>query len=157
MMQNKLLNFWHSLQAREKRILKFTSIIFPITLLFCYLLHMSEAIDSKKRNLLVAESTFNYVYDKANNFQKFSLVQEAISKFPASNNFIFSESQRFKLTDFQLGEEQGFPFISFKDKSATNYSQFLESLTRHPAITIQHLKITPTENFYLIVVRLELM
>ena len=123
-------------------------IFLPLTLIIIYLLNISEQISASKATLGVAKSNFNYVYDKALNFQQFTLAQEAKSKFPEMADFVSSESQRFGLAEFQLGQEGERIFISFIDKSIANYSEFLQSLDSHPSISINLLTIIPHTNSY---------
>ncbi len=69
------------------------------------------------------------------------------SCFAEKKDFIFSESKRYPLIDFQLGEEEGSIVIAFKSESVVNYAQFLESLANHPEIEIISLSITPNLEF----------
>ena len=84
------------------------------------------------------------------NYQKYSLAQNALSEYPEESDFIFAESKLYPLIDFQLGEEEGAMFVSFKSKSVVNYSQFFESLVNHPGIKIVSVSITPYQGFYLV-------
>ena len=155
MQNNKVIIYWSSLEASDKRIIKIAFIILPLILMLIHSINISKKILASKASLAVAERNFNYVYDKALNFQEFTLAQEAKSRFPEINDFIFSESQRFKLVQFQLGQEGDRAFISFEGKSIPNYSEFLESLESHPSISIKFLSIIPQNNLYQVKVYFE--
>tara|TARA_B110000438_G_scaffold63467_1_gene63957 strand:+ start:11668 stop:12141 length:474 start_codon:yes stop_codon:yes gene_type:complete len=146
MIQNKILNFWDSLPTKEKRIIKTASLFLTIILSSFYLVSISEAISDKKRSLAIAESNFFYTFEKAKNFEQFLMAQQAISQLPELSEFVFSESKRFQLIDFQLGEEDGVSYIAFKDKSAINYSKFIESIVHHPEINITKVNILPRDS-----------
>ena len=103
----KLLDFWGSFQTNEKRMIKTLLFLLPLIVVFIYLGDISNKISAKKLNLEVAKANFDYVYDKALNFQKYSLAQKALFDYPEKRDFIFSESKRYPLIDFQLGEEEG--------------------------------------------------
>jgi len=148
MMQNKFLTAWNSLQARQKKIIKIVCLVLPIFFAVIYLINIHEKISFKKRSLDIAEENFTYVLEKAQNFQEFSLAKESLSRFPEKNDFIFSESTRFNLIDFQLGSEEKIPFMSFKNDSVVNFSKFLESLIRHPEIVISRITILPSNGSY---------
>ena len=148
MMQSKLLDFWGSLQTNEKRMIKIILFLLPIIITSIYLVAISKKISSKKLNLEIVKSSHDYVYNKALNFQKYALAQKALSEYPEKSDFILSESLRYPLIDFQLGEEEGGMFVAFKGKSVINYSQFLESLANHPEITIVSLSITPNQELH---------
>ena len=148
MMQNKLLIAWNSLQAQQQKIIKIICVVVPILFTIIYLVNIYEKISIKKRTLAIAEDNFTYVLEKAQNFQAFSLAKESLSRFPEKNDFIFSESTRFNLINFQLGSEEKMPFISFKNDSVTNFSKFLESLTQHPEINISRIIIVPIKSSY---------
>ena len=143
----KLLDFWGSFQANEKRMIKILLFLLPLIVIFIYLGDISSKISAKKLNLETAKANFDYVYDKALNFQKYSLAQKAMFDYPKKKDFIFSESKRYPLIDFQSGEEEGIMFIAFKSESVVNYAQFLESLVNHPEIEIISLSITPNSEF----------
>ena len=147
MINMKLLDFWGSFQTNEKRMIKILLFLLPLIVVFIYLGDISNKISAKKLNLEVAKANFDYVYDKALNFQKYSLAQKALFDYPEKKDFIFSESKRYPLIDFQSGEEEGIMFIAFKSESVVNYAQFLESLVNHPEIKIISLSITPTSEF----------
>ena len=147
MINMKLLDFWGSFQTNEKRMIKILLFLLPLIVVFIYLGDISNKISAKKLNLEVAKANFDYVYDKALNFQKYSLAQKALFDYPEKIDFIFSESKRYPLIDFQLGEEEGIMFIAFKSESVVNYAQFLESLVNHPEIEIISLSITPNSEF----------
>ena len=147
MINMKLLDFWGSFQTNEKRMIKTLLFLLPLIVVFIYLGDISNKISAKKLNLEVAKANFDYVYDKALNFQKYSLAQKALFDYPKKRDFIFSESKRYPLIDFQLGEEEGIMFIAFKSESVVNYAQFLESLVNHPEIEIISLSITPNSEF----------
>jgi hypothetical protein len=148
MIQSKLLDFWESLQTNEKRMLKIILLLLPSIIASIYLVDISKKISSKKLNLVIAKTNHDYVYNKALNFQKYALAQKALSEYPEKNDFILSESLRYLLIDFQLGEEEGGMFVAFKSKSVVNYSQFFESLANHPEITIVSLSITPNQELH---------
>jgi hypothetical protein len=143
----KLLDFWRSFQTNEKRMIKIPLLLLPLIVIFFYLGDISNKISAKKLNLEIAKANFYYVYDKALNFQKYSLAQKALFDYPEKKDFIFSESKRYPLINFQLGEEEGIMFIAFKSESVVNYAQFFESLVNHPEIEIISLSITPSPEF----------
>ncbi|MDB4183771.1 hypothetical protein N9753_02245 [Gammaproteobacteria bacterium] len=143
----KLLDFWGSFQTNEKRMIKILLFLLPLIVVFMYLGDISNKISAKKLNLEVAKADFDYVYDKALNFQKYSLAQKALLDYPEKKDFIFSESKLYPLIDFQLSEEEGIMFIAFKSASVVNYTQFLESLVNHPEIEITSLSIIPNSEF----------
>ena len=101
----KLLDFWGSFQANEKRMIKILLFLLPLIVIFIYLGDISSKISAKKLDLETAKANFDYVYDKALNFQKYSLAQKALFDYPEKIDFIFSESKRYPLIDFQSGEE----------------------------------------------------
>mgnify|MGYP006074467337 FL=1 len=142
MNQTKFLQLWASLQEREKKLITIVLAFIVIILMTSYLLNISSKISLNKRSLAVAQDNFMYVHDQANNYQQYWLAQEVFAQFPAASDFILSESQRFLLQDFQLGEEGDRVFFVFKAQSALHYSLFLESLGLHPSITISHLEVT---------------
>lgn len=145
MIQSKLLDFWRSLHTNEKRIIKIILFSFPLIIVSIYLGEISKKISVKRLSLVVAQNNFDYVYDKALNFQQYSLAQKALSEYPQKRDFIFSESKRYPLIDFQLGEEAGIMFVAFQTESAVKYTQFFESLANHPEIEIVTISITPTQ------------
>jgi len=147
MINMKLLDFWGSFQTNEKRMIKILLFLLPLIVIFIYLGDISNKISAKKLNLEIAKANFEYVYDKALNFQKYSLAQKAFYDYPEKRDFIFSESKRYSLIDFQLGEEEGSIVIAFKSESVVNYAQFFESLVNHPEIKIISLSITPNSEF----------
>ena len=148
MIQSKLLDFWRSLHTNEKRIIKIILFSFPLIIVSIYLGEISKKISVKRLSLVVAQNNFDYVYDKALNFQQYSLAQKALSEYPQKRDFIFSESKRYPLIDFQLGEEAGIMFVAFRTESAVKYTQFFESLANHPEIEIVTISITPTQKFH---------
>ncbi|MDB9813692.1 hypothetical protein OAC45_04420 [Gammaproteobacteria bacterium] len=148
MIQSKLLDFWRSLHTNEKRIIKIILFSFPLIIVSIYLGEISKKISVKRLSLVVAQNNFDYVYDKALNFQQYSLAQKALSEYPQKRDFIFSESKRYPLIDFQLGEEAGIMFVAFQTESAVKYTQFFESLANHPEIEIVTISITPTQKFH---------
>ena len=148
MIKIKLLDFWGSLQTNEKKIIKIALFLLPLIMISIYLGDISKKISAKKLNLEIAKTNFEYVYDKALNYQKYTLAQNALSEYPEINDFIFAESKLYPLIEFQLGEEEGAMFVSFKSKSAVNYSQFFESLVNHPGIKIVSVSITPYQELY---------
>ena len=145
MIQSKLLDFWRSLHTNEKRIIKIILFSFPLIIVSIHLGEISKKISVKRLSLVVAQNNFEYVYDKALNFQQYSLAQKALSEYPQKRDFIFSESKRYPLIDFQLGEEAGIMFVAFQTESAVKYTQFFESLANHPEIEIVTISITPTQ------------
>ena len=147
MINMKLLDFWGSFQTNEKRMIKILLFILPLIVIFIYLGDISNKISAKKLNLEIAKANFDYVYDQALNFQKYSSAQKALFEHPEKRDFIVSESKRYPLTDFQLGEEEGSIVIAFKSESVVNYAQFFESLVNHPEIKIISLSITPNSEF----------
>tara|TARA_B100000768_G_scaffold65603_1_gene63078 strand:- start:2069 stop:2542 length:474 start_codon:yes stop_codon:yes gene_type:complete len=148
MMQNKLLIAWNSLQAKQQKSIKILFLLALILFTVIYLVNIYEKISINKRTLVIAKDNFTYVFERAQNFQTFSLAKESLSRFPEKNDFIFSESTRFKLIDFQLGSEEKIPFISFTNDSVTHFSKFLESLMQHPEINISRIKIVPIKSSY---------
>ena len=85
----KLLDFWGSFQTNEKRMIKILLFLLPLIVVFIYLGDISNKISAKKLNLEVAKANFDYVYDKALNFQKYSLAQKALFDYPEKKDFIF--------------------------------------------------------------------
>ena len=148
MIQSKLLESWSSLQANEKRVIQIILLAVPLIIISIYFVNITNKISAKKLNLTVAKNNFDYVYDKALNFQQYSLAQKALSEYPQKRDFIFSESKRYPLIDFQLGEEAGIMFVAFQTESAVKYTQFFESLANHPEIEIVTISITPTQKFH---------
>ena len=142
MYQIKLSKFWASFQEREKKLLSIALASILIIIVASYLLSISSKISVNKRSLALAQDNFMYVHDQANNFQQYWQAQEAVVQFPVASDFILSESQRFLLQDFQLGEEGDRVFFVFKAQSALHYSLFLEALGLHPSITISQLEVT---------------
>tara|TARA_B100000787_G_C16178457_1_gene290368 strand:+ start:637 stop:1104 length:468 start_codon:yes stop_codon:yes gene_type:complete len=143
MMQNNILKLWASLKDREKRAsLILLSGLITIFIL-SYLINISATISSQKLNLSSAKNNFQYVNSKALNFQQYVLSQKALSKYPEKTDFLFSESERFKLNDFQVDSEELISFISFSSESVINYSEFLESIAQHPDITMSNIVIIP--------------
>ena len=90
MIQSKLLDFWRSLHTNEKRIIKIILFSFPLIIVSIYLGEISKKISVKRLSLVVAQNNFDYVYDKALNFQQYSLAQKALSEYPQKRDFIFS-------------------------------------------------------------------
>ena len=150
MIKIKLLDFWGSLQTNEKKIIKIALFLLPFIMISIYLGDISKKISAKKLNLEITKTNFEYVYDKALNYQKYLLAQNALSEYPEKSDFIFAESKLYPLIDFQVGEEEGVMFVSFKSNSAVNYSQFFESLANHPEIKIASISITPYQEVYLV-------
>jgi hypothetical protein len=143
MIQSKLLESWGSLQANEKKMIQIILLAVPLIIISIYFVNITNKISAKKLNLAVAQNNFDYVYNKALNFQQHSLAQKALSEYSEKSDFIISVSKRYSLINFQLGEEAGVMFVAFQAESALNYAQFFESLVSHPEIAIVSLSITP--------------
>jgi len=143
MMQNNILKFWTSLKDQERRaaLILLSSLI--TIFILSYLINISATISAQKLNLSSAKNNFQYVSSKALNFQQYALSQKALSNYPEKTNFLFSESERFKLNDFQVDSEEFISFISFGSESVINYSKFLESIAQHPDITISKIEVIP--------------
>ena len=136
-MQNNILQLWSALKAYERKTLLIAVTTILIIIGLSYILNISESISIKKRALTIAKSNFTYVHDKAKNFEQFLSAQQALRDFSSVPEFILAKSKGIEILDFQLGEEGDRTFISFKAKSALNYSEFLESLSLHPAISLE--------------------
>jgi len=145
-MQNNILQLWSALNAYKRKALLIAVTTILIIIGLSYLLNISESISTKKRALTIAQSNFTYVHDKAKNFEKFLSAQQALTNFPSVREFILAKSKSIEILDFQLGEEGDRIFITFKAKSALNYSEFLESLSLHPAISLEALEVVFEDN-----------
>ena len=145
-MQNNILQLWSALKAYERKTLLIAVTTILIIIGLSYILNISESISIKKRALTIAKSNFTYVHDKAKNFEQFLSAQQALRDFSSVPEFILAKSKSIEILDFQLGEEGDRTFISFKAKSALNYSEFLESLSLHPAISLEALEVVFEDN-----------
>ena len=81
MIQSKLLESWSSLQANEKRVIQIILLAVPLIIISIYFVNITNKISAKKLNLTVAKNNFDYVYNKALDFQKLSLAQKALSEY----------------------------------------------------------------------------
>ena len=145
---NKLLILFRSLESREKLLLKIIFVLLPLLLLGTYYLQLSGSIDQNKRNAAVAKTNFEYVQNKALNFQAYAESQEALLSFPESNSFMINESQKFKFSDFRLTEESGNNTFYFTSASVEKISRFVETISAHPTISIISIALSPSENSY---------
>jgi len=125
MINMKLLDFWGSFQTNEKRMIKILLFLLPLIVVFIYLADISNKISAKKLNLEVAKANFDYVYDKALNFQKYSLAQKAVFDYPEKKDFIFSESKRYPLIDFQFPIQSSSKLKPFFNRHLSAYEIFI--------------------------------
>ena len=147
-MQNKILSFWGSLQAREKFLLQLILVAAPLFLLSLYFFQLSNSINQTKRTLDIAEKNFDYVNTKANNFLLFSQVQQALGEHLKPNDLLIRESQKFNLTNFRLAGKNGRNLFYFNDASLANVSKFLEKILNHPSLLIISISMTPSLSTY---------
>ena len=89
MIPNKLLNYWNSLQPREKSLLKIAAILIVTVLLGLHAYKSILLIDYKNRELEIAKNNFQYVFDKASNSSKYIKSQNSFNSFLLIDNFFF--------------------------------------------------------------------
>ena len=99
---NKLLILFRSLESREQTLLKIIFLLVPLLFFGTYYLQLSESTKNNTRNASLAKSNFEYVQNKALNFQAYAESQDALLRFPEANSFMINESQKFKFTDFRV-------------------------------------------------------
>ena len=147
---NKLLILFRSLESREQIVVKnYFCMYWSRSCCFgTYYLQLSGSIDQNKRNAAVAKTNFEYVQNKALNFQAYAESQEALLRFPEPNSFMINESQKFKFTDFRLTEESGNNTFYFTSASVEKISRFVETISAHPTISIVSISLAPSDNSY---------
>ena len=144
----KLLNFWTSLQSRERLLLKIVGILITISFFISYVFQSAVTVNQSNANLEAAKKDFEYVYDKANNFLIYSKSQNALHEFTTSNEFLLSEAKAHNLSTFRLVEENGQNILLFSDPSIENVTRFLHRTISHPSISITSILIEPSSRNY---------
>tara|TARA_B110000003_G_scaffold60468_1_gene60625 strand:- start:133 stop:624 length:492 start_codon:yes stop_codon:yes gene_type:complete len=145
---NKLLILFRSLESREQTLLKIIFMLVPLLFFGTYYLQLSESTKNNTRNASLAKSNFEYVQNKALNFQAYAESQEALLRFPEPNSFMINESQKFKFTDFRVTEESGDNIFYLTSASVASISKFVETISSHPAISIVSISLAPSDNSY---------
>jgi type II secretory pathway component PulM len=139
----KLLNFWTSLQTRERLLLKIVGILIIISFSISYVFQSAVTVNQSNDNLEAVKKDFEYVYNKANNFLIYSKSQNTLNEFTTSNEFLLSEAKIFNLLTFRLVEEDGQNILLFSDSSIENVTRFLQSVISNPSISIASVLIEP--------------
>ena len=148
MLARNLHNFWNKFQPREQKL--FVVLIFISFLgIFSFIAFTNLAKVSMYQNILRSEKeNFNYVYEKANNFYKFSELQNEISLSKNTNEYISNLSRRFEVNDMQFSQEGGKEIFFFSVNNVDNAIKLLNTASQHPKISIKIVEIIPEPNSY---------
>ena len=148
MIPNKLLNYWKSLQPREKSLLKIAAILIVTVLLGLHAYKSILLIDYKNRELEIAKNNFQYVFDKASNSSKYIKSQNSFNSFLLIDNFLISEAKANNLVSFNLKEENGKNALVFSSPSIENTVKFLDMITINQSLSVTSMTIKPQQGIF---------
>jgi hypothetical protein len=91
------------------------------------------------------------VLEKANTALTYQNTQQFIKQTSSVEDFVISQAQLNKISNFKIYEDNDKKFFSFTQQSIEDSAQFLENIASHPSILIDSIDVEFSENGYEII------
>ena len=146
-----LAEFWNARERRERFLLLIVLAVFILVLLGAYFNKAYSSIASQSKALEKSKNDFYYVFEKANTALTYQNTQQFIKQTSSVEDFVISQAQLSKMSNFKIYEDNDKQFFSFTQQSIEDSAQFLENIASHPSILIDSIDVEFSENGYEII------
>ena len=146
-----LAEFWNARERRERFLLLIALAVFILVLLGAYFNKAYSSIAYQSTALEKSKNDFYYVFEKANTALTYQNTQQFIKQTSSVEDFVISQAQLNKISNFKIYEDNDKKFFSFTQQSIEDSAQFLENIASHPSILIDSIDVEFSENGYEII------
>ena len=146
-----LAEFWNARERRERFLLLTVLAIFILVLFGAYFNKTYSSIAYQSKALERSKNDFYYVFEKANTALTYQNTQQFIKQTSSVEDFVISQAQLSKMSNFKIYEDNDKKFFSFTQQSIEDSAQFLENIASHPNILIDSINVEFSENRYEII------